>query len=193
LQKLIPKSHLQATGWYFHYFAGFVLGEEKPLFASLVSSTPEENIFTFEEPDIVELPPPPPKAPRKNDRAKKTTTQASSQVITRYASKTPVEPPTFPRSPSIAPSVAPSIAPSSIPSAFGPQSIATPSSSGTYLLSLPRKKKAALLDMSATSLEAPNTLALIENMDMVQLMLDFELAGGHFPAYTRIHEFIAKI
>ena len=188
-----PESHLQAGGWYLDCSGGFVPGEEKPLFASLVSSAPEENIVTFEEPDIVELPPPPPKAPKGKGRAKNTATQASSQVVTRSASKTPVEPPTFLRSPSSAPSVAPSVAPSGTPSAFRPQSIATPSHSGTSLLSLPRKRKAALLDTSATSSESPNTLALIENVDMVQLMLDSELAGGPLPAYTRIQEFIAKV
>ena len=47
--------------------------------------------------------------------------------------------------------------------------------------------------MSATSSELPNTLALIENVDMVQLMLDSELAGGSLPTYTRIQEFIAKV
>ena len=52
--------------------------------------------MSFEEPDIVELPPPPPKAPRGKCRAKKTAPQASSQIVTRSASKTPVEPPTFP-------------------------------------------------------------------------------------------------
>jgi hypothetical protein len=58
---------------------------------------------------------------------------------------------------------------------------------------LPRKKKAALLDTSATSSDAPNTLSLIENVDMVQLMLDSEVAGSPLPAYTRIQEFIAKV
>ena len=65
-------------------------GEEKPLFASLVSSAPEEYIVPFEEPDIVELPPPPPKAPKGNGRAKNTAIQASSQVVTRSASQTPI-------------------------------------------------------------------------------------------------------
>ena len=185
--------HLQGGGWYLDCAAGFVPGEEKALFASLVGSAPDDNIVTFEEPDIVELPPPPPKAPRGKGRAKKTATQASSQVLTRSASKTPVEPPTFPHSPSIAPSVAPSLAPSGTPSAFRPQSLSTPSHSGTSLLSLPRKRKAALLDTSATSSESPNTLALIENVDMVQLMLDSEVAGGPLPAYTRIQEFIANV
>ena len=121
--------HLQGGGWYLDCAAGFVPGEEKALFASLVGSAPDDNIVTFEEPDIVELPPPPPKAPRGKGRAKKTATQASSQVLTRSASKTPVEPPTFPHSPSIAPSVAPSLAPSGTPSAFRPQSLSTPSHS----------------------------------------------------------------
>ena len=181
-----PECHLQATRWCLDCSIGFVPVEENLLFASLVSSAHEENIVTFEEPNIVELPPPPPKVPRGKGRAKKTATQASFQVVTRSASKSPVEPPTFPWSPSIVPSVAPSVAPSSTPLAFDPQSIATPSHSGTSLLSLPRKRKAALLDPSATSLEAPNTLALIKNMVMVQLVLDFELAGGPLPAYTHI-------
>jgi hypothetical protein len=30
-------------------------------------------------------------------------------------------------------------------------------------------------------------------VDMVQLMLDSEVAGGPLPAYTRIQEFIAKV
>jgi hypothetical protein len=58
---------------------------------------------------------------------------------------------------------------------------------------LPRKRKAALLDTSVTSSDVPNTLPLIENVDMVQLMLDSEVAGGPLPAYTRIQEFIAKV
>jgi hypothetical protein len=49
------------------------------------------------------------------------------------------------------------------------------------------------LDTSATSSDAPNTLSLIKNVDMVQLMLDSEVAGGPLPAYTRIQEFIAKV
>jgi hypothetical protein len=72
--------HLQAAGWYLDCSAGFVPGEEKVLFASLVSSAPEENIVTFEELDIVELPPSPPKAPRGKGRAKKTATQACKLV-----------------------------------------------------------------------------------------------------------------
>ena len=67
------------------------------------------------------------------------------------------------------------------------------SHSGTSLLSLHRKRKAALLDTSVTSSETPNTLALINNVDMVQLKLDFELARGPLPAYTCIQEFIAKV
>jgi hypothetical protein len=201
--------HLQGGGWYLDCAAGFVPVEEKALFASLVGTAPDDIIVSLDEPDIVELPPPPAKAARGKGRAKKTTNQASSQVLTRSASKTPVEPPTLPHSPSIAPSVAPSLAPSiapslapsiapslapsHTPSAFHPQSLDTPSHSGTTLLSLPRKRKAALLDTSATSSDAPNTLSLIENVDMVQLMLDSEVAGGPLPAYTRIQEFIAKV
>ena len=49
------------------------------------------------------------------------------------------------------------------------------------------------MDTSATSLDLPTTLALIENVDMVQLMLDSELAGGPLLAYTRIQKFIAKV
>jgi hypothetical protein len=37
------------------------------------------------------------------------------------------------------------------------------------------------------------TLALIKNVDMVQLILDSKLAGGPLPAYTRIQQFIAKV
>ena len=167
--------------------------EEKFLFASLVSTAPDENIVPFEEPDIVELPPPPSKAPKGKGRAKNTTTQSSSQVVTRSASKTPVQPPTVLQSPSSTPSVAPSAAPSGTPSAFRPQTIATPSHSDTSLLSLLRKRKAAQLDTNATSSESPTTLALIENVNMVQLMLDSELVGGPLPAYTCIQEFIAKV
>ena len=181
-----PEAHLHAAGWYLDCSIGFVPGEEKPLFASLVNSAPEEYIVTFEEPDIVELPPPPPKAPRGKGTAKKTAIPATSQVVTRSASKTPVQPPTFPRSPSIVPSVAPSVAPSGSPSAFDPQSIVTPSHSGTSFLSLPRKRKATFLDTSATSLEAPNMLALIKNVDMVQLMLDSKLVGRPLPTYIHI-------
>ena len=158
-----------------------------------MSSAPKENIVTFEEPDIVELLRPPPKAPKGKNRAKKTATQASSQIVIWSASKIPVKPPTFLRSPSSAPSVAPSVALSGGPSAFCPQFIATPSHSGTSFLSLPYKRKAVLLATSVTSLVALNMLALIENADMVQLMLDFELAGGPLPAYTCILEFIAKV
>jgi hypothetical protein len=169
--------------------AGFVPGEEKALFASLVGSAPDDNIVTLEEPDIIELPPFLPKASREKGKAKKTATQASSQVLTRFASNTPVEPPTLPHSPSIAPSVASSLT----PSAFRPQSLDTPSHSGTSLLSLPRKRNATLLDTSVTSSDVPNTLSLIKNVDMVQLMLDSEVVGGPLPAYTRIQEFIAKV
>jgi hypothetical protein len=49
------------------------------------------------------------------------------------------------------------------------------------------------LDTSVTSSDVPNTLSLIENVDMVQLMLDSEVAGGPLPAYTRIQEFIANV
>jgi hypothetical protein len=166
--------------------AGFVSEEKKSSFASLVSISPEENIVTFEEPDIVEFPPPPPKAPKGKGRAKKTAPQAYSQIITRPSLNTLVEPPIFPRNPFVSPYVVPS----DTPSAFDPHSIAIPSHSGTFLLSLPRKRKAALLDTSATSLKAPNTLALIENVDMVQLMLESELAGGPLSAYIRLHLYL---
>ena len=46
------ESHLHAGGWYLDYSGGFVPGEEKPLFASLVNSAHEENIVAFEEPDF---------------------------------------------------------------------------------------------------------------------------------------------
>jgi hypothetical protein len=36
------------------------------------------------------------------------------------------------------------------------------------------------------------TLALIENVDMVKLVLDSKLARGPFLAYIRIYEFIVK-
>ena len=78
------------------------------------------------------------------------------------------------------------LAPSITYSTSRPQTIATPSHNDISLLFFPRKRKAALLDTSATYSESPNTLALIKNVDMVQLMLDPELAGGPLPAYTRI-------
>ena len=83
-------SHLQAGGWNLDCFGRFVPGEEKPLFASFVSSVPKEYIVPFEESDIVEFLPPPPKAPKEKGRANNTATQASSQVVTRSTSKTPV-------------------------------------------------------------------------------------------------------
>ena len=64
--------------------------EEKPLYSSLVNSDPEENIVRFEEPDIVNLPPPKPKAPKGKGRVKNTATQATSHLPTRYASKIPL-------------------------------------------------------------------------------------------------------
>ena len=86
---------MQAAGWHLDCSAEFVPGEEKPLFASLVSSAPDESIVTLEEPDIVVLPPPPPTGPRVKGRAKKTAIQAFSQVVIRSTSKTPVEHPPF--------------------------------------------------------------------------------------------------
>jgi hypothetical protein len=77
-----------------------------------------------------------------------------------------------PRNPSSTSSIAPSIAPFGTPSAFRPQLLLRFFHSDTSILSLPRKKKVVLLDMSATSAESPNTLALIKNVDMMQLMLD---------------------
>ena len=64
-------------------------GEEKPLFASLVSSAPEENIVPFEEPDIVEFPPPPPKAPKGKGRAKNTATD-DVQMMTLFSTWSPL-------------------------------------------------------------------------------------------------------
>jgi hypothetical protein len=183
------ESHLQAGGWYLDCSFGFVPPEEKPLFSSIVSSAPEEINVPFEEPDLVEVPPPPPKAPKGKGRAKNAPIQATSNLPTRSAAKTPLPKPSLLQSPSGTPSIAPSPA----PSASRPQTIDTPSHSGTTFLSLPRKRKAALLDTTATSYESPNTLSLIENVDMVQLMLDSEVAGGPLPAYTRIQEFIAKV
>ena len=187
-----PQSHLQGGGWYLDCSGGFVPVEEKPLYSSLSSSDLELTIVPFEELDIVELPPPPPKAPKAKGRAKNTGTQS-----TRSASKIPVQSPTKlqspPSTPSVAPSAAPLAAPSLTPSASRPQIIETPSHSGTSLISLPRKRKAAILETSATSSESPTTLALIENVDMVQLMLDCDLAGAPLPAYTRIQDFIAKV
>ena len=187
------ESHLQVVGWYLNCSARFIPGEEKILFANLMSSALGKNNFTFEKSDIVELPLSPANAPKEKGRAKKTATQASSQVVTRSSSKSPVKPPTFPWNSSIAPSVAPSVAPSGTPPAFGPQSIATSSHNVTSVLSLPRKRKADLLDTNVTSSEVPNTLALIENMDMVQLMLDSKFTAGPLPAYTCIQEFITKV
>jgi hypothetical protein len=187
------EAHLQAGGWYLDCSFGFVPPEEKPLFSSIVSGAPEDIIVPFEEPDVVELAPPPPKAPKGKGRAKNAAIQATSLLPTRSAKKTPLHNPNLLHSPSTTPSIAPSLAPSITPSASRPQTIATPSHSGTTLLSLPRKRKAALLDTTATSSEPPNTLSLIENVDMVQLMLDSEVAGGPLPAYTRIQEFIAKV
>ena len=183
-----PQSHLQAGGWYLDCSGGFVPPEEKPLYSSLVRSAPEVTIVHDEEPDILDLPPPMPKAPKAKGRAKITGTHS-----TRSASKTPVQPPTLLQSPPSTPSIAPSAAPSITPSASRPQAIATPSDSNTSLLSLPRKRKAALLETSATSSDSPSTFSLIENVDMVQLMLDCDLEGGPLPAYTRIQEFIAKV
>ena len=188
-----PESHLKAGGWYLDCSGGFVPAEEKTLYSSLGSSDPEDSIVPFEEPDIAELPPPPPKAPKGKGRAKTSATQATSHLPTRSTPKTPLQPPTAVQSPSCTPSFAPSPAPSITPSASRPPTVATPSHSGTSLLSLPRKRKAALLDTSATSSDSPTTLSLIENVDMVQLMLDCDLAGGPLPAYTRIQEFIAKV
>jgi len=37
--------HLQGGGWYLDCVAGFVPGEEKALFASLVGSAQDDNIF----------------------------------------------------------------------------------------------------------------------------------------------------
>ena len=122
-----PEAHLQAGGWYLDCSGEFVHAEEKLLFTSLVNSVPELSIVPFEELDIVELPPPPPKAPKGMGRAKNTATQATSQLVTRSALKTPIQPPTFIRSPSRTPSVVPSTAPSGTPSTFCPQTVATPS------------------------------------------------------------------
>ena len=177
----------------FGLFCLVVPKEEMSLLASLMNIAPKEDIVAFEEPDTIELPPPPAKASKGKGRAKKTAPQDSSQIVTWSSLKTPVKPPTFPRYPSVAPSIAPSIVPSGNPLAFGPHSIATPSHSSTSLLSLPQKRKVALLDTSVTSWEAPNTLLLIKNVDMVQLMVESKLAGGTLPAYTRIQEFIAKV
>ena len=187
------ESHLQAGGWYLDCSFGYVPPEEKPLFSSLVSSAPEEIIAPFEEADLVELPPPPPKAPKGKGRAKNAAIQAPSHLPTRSAANTAIHKPNLLQSPSSTPPIAPSLAPSITPSASRPQTNATPSHSGTSLLSLPRKRKAALLDTTATSSDSPNTISLIENVDMVQLMLDSEVAGGPLPAYTHIQEFIAKV
>ena len=69
-----PTSHLQAGGWYLDCSRGFVHGKKKVFSASLVSSALEEYIVPFEEPDIVEFPPPPSKAPKRKGKAKNTTT-----------------------------------------------------------------------------------------------------------------------
>jgi hypothetical protein len=90
------ESHLQVVGRYLDCSARFIPGEEKILFANLVSSAPGKNNFTFEKPDIVELPISSANVPKEKGRAKKTATQASSQVVTRSSSKSPVKPPTFP-------------------------------------------------------------------------------------------------
>ena len=59
-----------------------MLAEENVFFSSLASSAPDEDIVPFEEPDIVELPPPLPKAPKVKGRAKNTATQATSHLPT---------------------------------------------------------------------------------------------------------------
>ena len=98
-----PESHLKAGGWYLDCFGGFVLADENTSFYSLLSSAPEENIVPFEEPDIVELPPPPHKAPKKNGRGKITAIQATLHLPTRSAIKTPLHKSNLQQSPASTP------------------------------------------------------------------------------------------
>ena len=70
-------------------------GEEKPIFAILVSSDLKNIIVPFEEPDIVELPHLPPKTQKEKGTSKNTATPAFSHLVTRSVSKTHVQPPTF--------------------------------------------------------------------------------------------------
>ena len=89
------ESHLQVVGWYLDCFARFVPVEEKPLFASLVNSAPEDNIVPFEEPDIVKIPLLRLRHRVKRVEQRRLPLKPSSQVVTWSGSKPPFEPPTF--------------------------------------------------------------------------------------------------
>jgi hypothetical protein len=111
---------------------------------------------------------------------------ASSQVSTRSYTKAPVQ-----RTPVPVTTVVGS--PSATPSAIVPDLVPAPFHSGVTLPSVPRKKKALAPNTSATSSEKSSSLALIENVDMGELIEELMLTKVPPLAYRRIQEFLTKV
>jgi hypothetical protein len=182
-----PRAHLVAGGWYLDCSRGFVPEAEEALYINLVSSAPEA-IELEEEPEEEEKPAPPPivKEVGSSKGKGKGKRVASSQVSTRSYTKASVQ-----RSPVPVATVVGS--PSATPSAVAPDVVHAPSHSGVTLPSVPRKRKALAPDTSATSSEKSSSLALIENVDMGELIEELMRTKVPPPAYRRIQDFLTRV
>ncbi len=182
-----PRAHLVAGGWYLDCSRGFVPEAEEALYSGLVSSAPEV-IQLEEEPEEDEKPAPPPivkevgsaKGKGKGKRV------ATSQKSTRSYTKVSVQPTPVPAATVVG-------SPSATPSAIAPDVAPAPSHSGVTIPSVPRKRKALAPDTSATSSEKSSSLALIENVDMGELIEELMRTKVPPPAYRRVQDFLTRV
>jgi hypothetical protein len=172
-----PRAHLVVGGWYLDCSRGFVPEVEEALYSSLESSAPE--VIELEEEAEEDENPGPPPIVKKVGSAKgkgKGKRVASSQVSTRSYTKASVQRTPVP----VATVVGSSLA---TPSAIAPDFVPAPSHSGKTLPSVRRKRKALAPDTSATSFEKLSSLALIENVDMGELIEELMRTKVPPPAY----------
>ena len=107
--------------------------------------------------------------------------QYTAHVLTRSATKAAVGPEGVPTSAGVG---SPSVAPSMV------QPVA--SQSEATVLSF-QKRKVAVLDASVTSLGTIPVSALIENVDMEDLIKVYQVDHKHDPIYIRIQEFLTRV
>jgi hypothetical protein len=182
-----PREHLVAGGWYLDYSRGFVPEAEEALYSSLISSAPEVIELEEESEEDENLASPPIVKEVGSAKGKgKGKRVASSQVSTRSYTKASVQ-----RTPVPVATVVGS--PSATPSAIAPDLVSAPSHSGVTLPSVPRKRKALAPDTSATSSKKSFFLALIENVDIGELIEELMRTKVPPPAYRRIQEFLTKV
>jgi hypothetical protein len=184
--------HLQGGGWYLDCAAGFIRGEEKTLFASLVGSAPDDNIITLEEPDIIELPPPPPKAPKRKTEQRRPPFKHFPKFSLGLLRRPRLSHPSSYTVHLSLPPLLPLFPPLLLHLHFVHNLLTFHFT--VALFSSPCLARGRPLSwIPVPPLRMPLTRFSSLKMDMVQVMLNSEVAGGPLPAYTRIQEFIAKV